>query len=206
MAKLFEFKLVIHRLIKHLEKKELTDSERYMIDGAKKFLQRHSSVEDCLRESEQPEVKTDRQKAIEWWEDSSTLLTVPIWMKKYNMPHLCIKAIEDWEVEIIWRGETQPKDTSGMQDEELKKVVHEIAWAAWKSAANAYRMYPDNKHTFTDYWGDLGKAESEKLLSPLLSTQQGEDADFERGYAAGYNDAVKEARKEITEHYRPNNE
>lgn len=115
MAKLFEFKLVIHRLIKHLEKKELTDSERYMIDGAKKFLQRHSSVEDCLRESEQPEVKTDRQKAIEWWEDSSTLLTVPIWMKKYNMPHLCRKAIEDWEVEIIWRGEIQPKDTSGMQ-------------------------------------------------------------------------------------------
>lgn len=145
MAKLFELKLVIHRLIKHLEKKELTDSERYMIDGAKKFLQRHSSVEDCLRESEQPEVKTDRQKAIEWWEDSSTLLTVPIWMKKYNMPHLCIKAIEDWEVEIIWRGETHPKDTSCMQDEieamvtELTRLYKQLGFESTRLVLEAYK-------------------------------------------------------------------
>lgn len=33
-----------------------------------------------------------------------------------------------------------------------QEQVREIAWIAWKGAANAFRMYPDNKHTFTDYW------------------------------------------------------
>jgi hypothetical protein len=32
-------------------------------------------------------------------------------------------------------------------------IVKEIAWLAWKSAAWSYRMTPDAKHTFTDYWG-----------------------------------------------------
>lgn len=27
-----------------------------------------------------------------------------------------------------------------------------IAYAAWRAAADALRMYPDNKHTFSDYW------------------------------------------------------
>ena len=26
------------------------------------------------------------------------------------------------------------------------------AYAAWRAAADAFRMYPDNKHTFSDYW------------------------------------------------------
>ena len=28
----------------------------------------------------------------------------------------------------------------------------QIAYAAWGAAADAFRMYPDNKHTFSDYW------------------------------------------------------
>lgn len=28
----------------------------------------------------------------------------------------------------------------------------QIAYAAWRAAADAFRMYPDNKHTFSDYW------------------------------------------------------
>lgn len=39
----------------------------------------------------------------------------------------------------------------------VKQLAKEIASAAWKSAANAYRMYPDNKHTFADYWNDYGE-------------------------------------------------
>lgn len=35
---------------------------------------------------------------------------------------------------------------------DFDKVIKEVAWEAWKSAANAFRMYPDNKHTFADYW------------------------------------------------------
>jgi len=30
--------------------------------------------------------------------------------------------------------------------------LKEVAYKAWKAAANAHRMYPDNKHTFSDYW------------------------------------------------------
>lgn len=33
----------------------------------------------------------------------------------------------------------------------------EIAHNAWDSAAHAYRVYPDNKHTFVDYWTNIGK-------------------------------------------------
>ncbi len=35
-----------------------------------------------------------------------------------------------------------------MTTEEIK----EIAYIAWKGAANAHRMYPENKHTFSEYW------------------------------------------------------
>ena len=28
----------------------------------------------------------------------------------------------------------------------------QIAYAAWRAAADSFRMYPDNKHTFSDYW------------------------------------------------------
>jgi len=35
-----------------------------------------------------------------------------------------------------------------------KKIeeIKEIAYKAWRAAANAHRMYPENKHTFTEYW------------------------------------------------------
>ena len=35
---------------------------------------------------------------------------------------------------------------------ERENEVREIAYIAWKGAANAHRMYPDNKHTFAEYW------------------------------------------------------
>lgn len=28
----------------------------------------------------------------------------------------------------------------------------QIAYVAWRAAADAFRMYPENKHTFSDYW------------------------------------------------------
>jgi hypothetical protein len=31
-----------------------------------------------------------------------------------------------------------------------KEQMIEIAWEAWKLAANAYKIYPENKHTFSD--------------------------------------------------------
>lgn len=33
-----------------------------------------------------------------------------------------------------------------------KEIIRQIAWIAWKGAANAYQLYPDGKHTFGNYW------------------------------------------------------
>lgn len=41
--------------------------------------------------------------------------------------------------------------------EDLKKAFQEVAWAAWKGAANAYRLFPENKHTFSNYWENSGR-------------------------------------------------
>jgi len=54
-------------------------------------------------------------------------------------------------------------DVLRVQNEALKERVsidrnnaeadrRQIAYAAWRAAADAFRMYPDNKHTFFDYW------------------------------------------------------
>lgn len=55
--------------------------------------------------------------------------------------------------------------------------IKEIAYRAWIAAANAYRMYPENKHTFGAYWTyaeeryllDLKIADIEKYISSLES-------------------------------------
>jgi len=47
------------------------------------------------------------------------------------------KALEDRIVIITNNAEADRRQT---------------AYAAWRAAADAFRMYPDNKHTFFDYW------------------------------------------------------
>lgn len=37
-------------------------------------------------------------------------------------------------------------------DEEIQLLKKEIAYAAWRAAADAFRMYPNSKHTFHNYW------------------------------------------------------
>lgn len=39
-----------------------------------------------------------------------------------------------------------------VKEDFLKDIEKEIAYKAWRAAADAFRMYPDNKHTFSDYW------------------------------------------------------
>jgi len=51
---------------------------------------------------------------------------------------------------------------SAEQGEGGEDIIREIAYIAWKAAANAHRMYPDNKHTFTDYW-DAAKTQFDKF-------------------------------------------
>lgn len=50
-----------------------------------------------------------------------------------------------------------------------KETIKEIASMAWSDAANAYRMYPNNKHTFGDYWHNA-KGFYDKF--PTLPTDQ----------------------------------
>jgi hypothetical protein len=48
---------------------------------------------------------------------------------------------------------------------------------------------------------------TELIINPQPSIQKGEDSEeYNRGYGDGYRDATNEARKEIHEHYKPNNE
>lgn len=41
--------------------------------------------------------------------------------------------------------------------------IRAIAAKAWQGAANAHRMYPQNKHTFSNYW-DAAAGQFEEFL------------------------------------------
>lgn len=38
-----------------------------------------------------------------------------------------------------------------------EEILRELAYKAWRFAANAYRLYPENKHTFSDYSNTIMK-------------------------------------------------
>lgn len=38
--------------------------------------------------------------------------------------------------------------------EDFEEEIKESAQDAWTNAANAYRLYPNNKHTFSAYWNN----------------------------------------------------
>lgn len=40
------------------------------------------------------------------------------------------------------------------ESENTTGFIRAIAWTAWNAAANAFRAYPNNKHTFTDHWAN----------------------------------------------------
>lgn len=54
-------------------------------------------------------------------------------------------------------------EQSNKEESISEEKVKEIAWIAWKGAANAYRMYPENKHTFSEYW-DAAKTQFEDYI------------------------------------------
>lgn len=53
----------------------------------------------------------------------------------------------EWE----WLDESEPSPGEDVQ-RMAEQTIKEIAGIAWKGAANAFRMYPENKHTFFGYW------------------------------------------------------
>lgn len=53
--------------------------------------------------------------------------------------------------------------------------VQSIAWKAWTAAANAYRMYPNNKHAFSDHWAATKQEYIEQFSRPTQQTPTQED-------------------------------
>jgi len=47
-----------------------------------------------------------------------------------------------------------------------EETIRQVAWIAWKGAANAYIMYPDNNHTFSNYW-DGAKTQFDEFKKEL---------------------------------------
>jgi hypothetical protein len=58
------------------------------------------------------------------------------------------------------------------KDEEF---VRQVAFMAWRGAANAFRLYPNNKHTFAEYWGS-SKPLFAEFIEPIqiASAKEGE--------------------------------
>jgi hypothetical protein len=61
---------------------------------------------------------------------------------------------------------SQPKEVKGGVDKE--KLIHELIWIGFRAAQNAYRLYPENKHTFSDHSDYLIK-EGLKILDESQS-------------------------------------
>jgi hypothetical protein len=55
-----------------------------------------------------------------------------------------------------------------------KETIRILMWNAWKAAANAHRLYPENKHTFTDYYDTIGEKDLDQAIasSPLEWTDE----------------------------------
>lgn len=88
--------------------------------------------------------------------------------------------------------------------------IREIAWIAWKGAANAFRMYPDNKHTFTDYWdGAKNQFDQFKTPAPPPAGEKMREAvdwfmstiplDNGNTYLPGFNESLKALREVMSQ-------
>ena len=60
--------------------------------------------------------------------------------------------------------------SQGLREEEKSKVK-DLIRDAWGASALAHRLYPENKHTFSDYWHTLDKKEFESLFTSTKDNQ-----------------------------------
>lgn len=58
--------------------------------------------------------------------------------------------VNKWKYRTVNNGEIYDCEKELIAD--LQLLEKDIAFKAWKAAANAFRLYPNNKHTFSDYW------------------------------------------------------
>ena len=69
-----------------------------------------------------------------------------------------------------FRKDHPESESSNTAPEEL--TIRELMWSAWRFANNACRMYPDNKHTFSDYWDSTGKDSAKGFIDQTFSLQK----------------------------------
>ena len=74
--------------------------------------------------------------------------------------------------------------------------VKEIASIAWKGAANAHRMYPDNKHTFNEYWIE-SESQFNKFYNHDVSRRLPNAEDVKRWYQLLVGESEIELQKDI---------
>lgn len=64
------------------------------------------------------------------------------------------------------------KDKGLTPEQEAEELTKQIAWMAWKGAANSFRLYPDNNHTFTDYWAGA-ESQFDEFKKAIAGRSQG---------------------------------
>jgi len=129
------FEVTVPQLIEMLIsfKKEFTDKDWYNAGIMAQRILQNDEIETLKKKLKQEEFNHTNTR-ISWDETSS----------ERDELKIKNKALEERIVQLMSQKEIDKKN--------LEADRRTIAHAAWTAAANAFRMYPDNKHTFSNYW------------------------------------------------------
>lgn len=84
-----------------------------------------------------------------------------------------------------------------MANEKHIETIRTVAYIAWKAAANAFRLYPDGKHTFSEYWATAKIQFTEEL--ELLQSEHDERMNSYEMANKIINDDLKETIRQLTQ-------
>ncbi len=129
------FEVTVPQLIKMLLsfKKEFVDKEWYNAGIMAQRILQNDEIEK-LKHKVKVEESNHMNTRVSW--DSTTA-------ERDELKIRC-KALED-RLKIM-------NEKLEVSKNNLEADRRTIAYTAWNAAANAHRIYPDNKHTFSDYW------------------------------------------------------
>lgn len=58
---------------------------------------------------------------------------------------------------IEWQYAAPPLNEAHAGRMYTEEQIKDLSMFSWKAAANSFRLYPENKHTFSDFWTSLGE-------------------------------------------------
>ena len=114
-------------------KKEFIDKDWYNAGIMAQRILQNDEIEILKKKLKQEEFNHLNTRIS--WDDTSS--------ERDELKHKC-KALEE---RIVALNNERIVDKNNAEADRRT-----IAYAAWRAAADAFRMYPDNKHTFSDYW------------------------------------------------------